>query len=467
MMVAALFSRAASAVGASIPSLHHGTDDADSAYYRVACSTPGFTVVAIFDTVLDEVAYYTMPGHNFGLVTAVLTWNRVTRFSSSIARRLFGVACAAYFDDFDTCEPAYAGRSGKDILRSLHGYLTLGSDDTELQRVPGILDIPLASAKDRPMLPVAPFLGVVSDLTAISRGIGILSPKPDRVAKLLREIPQILEKGSLPPSHAKKLAGKVFFLLSTAFGRVGRPALASLFRHAAGPEDGGDEPFSWEVRAALEFLLALLPYLPPKRIIFGRRRRRPVLVWTDAAYSRSSDPPGRLGAVVFDPEADRWRHASMDISQEWLTRFAEKRQYIGQLECLAAVAVYFSLPELRGRDVIHFIDNTGALSALAKGYTGDIDSARLVHAFHMFNAAAQANVWFNFVPSGANISDLPSRGRVDEYLSIIMDLFDAASEEFEMALPPCGSWQQISREASKLAGMAPGERHTTKRQRSR
>ena len=157
----------------------------------------------------------------------------------------------------------------------------------------------------------------------------------------------------------------------------------------------------------------------------------------------------------------------MDIDQEWLTRFADKRQYIGQLECLAAVAVYFSLPELRGRDVIHFIDNTGALSALAKGYTGDIDSARLVHAFYMFNAAAQANVWFNFVPSGANISDLPSRGRISEYLSIIMGLFDAASEEFEMALPPCGSWQQISREASRLAGMAPGERHTTKRQRSR
>ena len=36
---------------------------------------------------------------------------------------------------------------------------------------------------------------------------------------------------------------------------------------------------------------------------------------------------------------------------------------VGQLEVLAAVAAYTSRPEqLKGRDVIHFIDNTPALS---------------------------------------------------------------------------------------------------------
>ena len=42
---------------------------------------------------------------------------------------------------------------------------------------------------------------------------------------------------------------------------------------------------------------------------------------------------------------------------------------MGQLEVLAAVAAYTSRPEqLWERDVIHFIDNIGAIFGIAKGY---------------------------------------------------------------------------------------------------
>ena len=81
---------------------------------------------------------------------------------------------------------------------------------------------------------------------------------------------------------------------------------------------------------------------------------------------------------------------------------------------LAGVAAYTSRPDqLRDRDVVHFIDNSGALVGLAKGYSSDVDSARLVSAFHVMNATVRSNVWFEYVPSrGANISDLPSRWRL-------------------------------------------------------
>ena len=46
---------------------------------------------------------------------------------------------------------------------------------------------------------------------------------------------------------------------------------------------------------------------------------------------------------------------------------------------------------------------------MAKGYMRDIDSARLVHVFHSLCAALQTQVWFEFVPSGANLADQPSR----------------------------------------------------------
>ena len=43
----------------------------------------------------------------------------------------------------------------------------------------------------------------------------------------------------------------------------------------------------------------------------------------------------------------------MNTPNEVMVRFGCRKNYIGQLEILAAVAVYFSMPELRGRRVLH------------------------------------------------------------------------------------------------------------------
>ena len=78
-------------------------------------------------------------------------------------------------------------------------------------------------------------------------------------------------------------------------------------------------------------------------------------------------------------------------------------QQIGQVEILGALAPYLSIPNLlAGRPVIHWIDNTSALAALVKGYSGVPDSARLIHVFHAWNSGAQARVWFEYVPTKEN-----------------------------------------------------------------
>ena len=38
------------------------------------------------------------------------------------------------------------------------------------------------------------------------------------------------------------------------------------------------------------------------------------------------------------------------------------------------------------------------------------DSVRIVHAFAAFNLGQDASAWFEWVPSKANVADLPSRG---------------------------------------------------------
>ena len=84
---------------------------------------PEFTVVAIYDTELEDVRLYTMFGLPFGVKAAVLGFNQHSQLISMIAKRWFGVCNAAYFDDVDTCEPAYTGGTAKSAIHYIGALL--------------------------------------------------------------------------------------------------------------------------------------------------------------------------------------------------------------------------------------------------------------------------------------------------------------------------------------------------------
>ena len=63
----------------------------------------------------------------------------------------------------------------------------------------------------------------------------------------------------------------------------------------------------------------------------------------------------------------RARGRRIGAVRELGARFADRQQQVGPLEVLADVAAYTSHPEqMRGRDVLHFINNTGALFGLSQ-----------------------------------------------------------------------------------------------------
>lgn len=89
--------------------------------------------------------------------------------------------------------------------------------------------------------------------------------------------------------------------------------------------------------------------------LFGRRgrRRRPVVVYTDAMYNPEEAAAGRVGVVIYDPEdqgrrgAEKpalWRFSSAIVPDWVYARMRERTQYVGQLEILAAVLAYTSRP---------------------------------------------------------------------------------------------------------------------------
>ena len=58
---------------------------------------------------------------------------------------------------------------------------------------------------------------------------------------------------------------------------------------------------------------------------------------------------------------------------------------------------------------LHDVNNTSAVAALAKGYSGSPDSGHLVHALHATALGLGCSCYFEYVRSEANVSDMPSR----------------------------------------------------------
>ena len=100
---------------------------------------------------------------------------------------------------------------------------------------------------------------------------------------------------------------------------------------------------SWSLREVLSFFVALLPILPARIIRMRAKRLRPIVVYTDAMYTDSDTPPGRIGIVIYDPEAPepgrdageapdsvdfRWRHASAEVTRRDLESMDQRKQYI-------------------------------------------------------------------------------------------------------------------------------------------
>ena len=59
----------------------------------------------------------------------------------------------------------------------------------------------------------------------------------------------------------------------------------------------------------------------------------------------------------------------------------------------------------------------------------------MISVFHTMNAALRSNVWFEYVPSKANISDLPSRNDFD-----LLNSPEYKAEVFELVWPPLSAW---------------------------
>jgi hypothetical protein len=112
---------------------------------------------------------------------------------------------------------------------------------------------------------------------------------------------------------------------------------------------------------------------------------------------------------------------------------------INQLELMAVLCCLLTYGEwLRGRRVLWFIDNCSAMSSCVHGYASKLDMARMANAVQMALCGLDVRAHFEWVPSDANISDIPSR--VDSISEMDQDERKVWTE---LGLPGEGEWDAM------------------------
>ena len=458
-IVARAFAVVALSLGIPFLALVVAMADLAMAYRTVPTSQPWYTAIGFFNPTSRPPApeYYWLPGHNFGLASAVVNFNRYPEFIVIALRALFALIVDHYYDDFILPDLEAGLRSSLDVLEDFILMCGNGSRRAEFQPV---RSPELDPKKTKEPLRSNVVLGVTADLSSASSTPPSVRfrAESERIQSVLAAFRAAYARGTLRPHEASSLRGKLFFVLSSAFGMVGRAATLPLVQR----QYRDSRPFSFlpgsELHHSLLFFEALLPSLPPLHVPLLQSRRRPLLVYTDASFSTKRaragdhsrecrDPHahlvGFLGAVVYDPDTGVVHVA--EGKPNWAVLLASWRDdfktYIAELEMLAAISVYTTFPSLfSGRSATHYVDNTVALSALVHGYAGKPELAKSVNIFYLQTVALRTAVYFDYVPSKANIADLPSRRMFELLESELVGLRRTSPPHRKLRVPSVAEW---------------------------
>ena len=367
----------------------HGTDDLTKAYRQVVVRDHAHNVIAIWNPYVKRVEFFVIRGLPFGSAAAVLQFNRYTQFIAYFLAAYFGICCTSYYDDYDVTEPLYSVHCAQNILWRLHRAIGFMLDKDKHVRA--------ASSGNA-------FLGVVTDFASFAQGKILLRISPQRKSKVVAMLLAVVKAQSLTSAQASSLRGKLYFCMLTAFNKVGRGPLRSFterqYSHATA--------LTSELSEAIQFFLHLIPNMAPRCIDILSSLRSTIIIWSDAMYENWN---GALGFVAFDPDDGTYYYSAYEVPRWVYTFFRPLKTYIGQLEILAVLFAYLTLPSGRisNRPVLHYIDNTSSMAGSIKGYSPKSDSSKMLTIMHLVFAYLHIAPWFAYVASKANCSDGPSR----------------------------------------------------------
>ncbi|MDP6526749.1 MAG: hypothetical protein QGH15_21310 [Kiritimatiellia bacterium] len=347
-------------------------------------------VVVACDPHTGEAKYYKANRLLFGEALSVLFYNAVSLTLSKVARRVLYIPACNYFDDFITPARSDDDQILPDLIRLWSGCLRTRFNEEK-------------SDEGRMII----FLGI--GIEAKDDGVDFfLSEK--RKQKLRKLISGVQTSGSLPPSEASVLAGKLGFSSSALFGKCGRVFLRPLFRRAGQKEQRSDAKLSQELMRALRWWMDVLETGSFRRFIpLDTRATEHHIAYVDASMFR-------IGAILHSPGAEGGPRTEY-FSQSTAEQSEGKEEQIG-IAFFEALCVLQLLKkygrELEGGTLILYEDNDNVGHSLVKGWSKRDILNPIIEAVWLAAARMGLRIRVERVDSDSNPADCPSRGRVPE-----------------------------------------------------
>ena len=328
----------------------------------------------------------------FGSGNAPLNFTRYPDFCCRALGVLLAIACIHCVDDMLVVE----------ILKTI---MSAYSSWREFAVLCG-WDVP--DAKSPPPSQVFRALGAMIDLSAFPWGPLRFCPADDRVKSLCMQLEEIRSTGKLSPALAGKLYGKLMFLSSQYFGRLGRALLRSFSRRQHEAKRTNLNP---QILAAIKFWLSNMKTLKPREIPISLSDR-PVYI----SYSDGEGESAGVGVSLWRPGKRAiagYIQLPMEVRGVWSRAATAGDHYdIYEIEAVGPALVLHNFGELIESESlwIHYIDNDSALATLVKGSSSVLSGEMITAYTHSKIADLNLWGWFERVSSGDNPVDKLSRG---------------------------------------------------------
>ena len=386
-------------------SLEAKTYDLKSAYRQVpiCCKHLKFAYFSIYNCEKQCAEVYKMKTLPVGATHSVYNFLRLARMLFAIATRALFLMTTNFYDDF--------------VLASTPGLRESSRSSMELVFMLTGWEFDREGKKATVFSTMCQALGVNFDLSSSKDALLRVDNTEKRKQELITQLKECLCNGTISRQDTLSLRGRLGFADSFIHGRLGSVVLKQLVDHAY----GNSAQISFELEQSLEIMVERLNSSGPR--VVSASADRQWFVYTDAAFN-SEDGTGGLGGVLVDGLACvvSWFGILLDGNQCELCGSKQKGSIIYELELLASVLALalWSKPGF-GNQHVWFGDNDSVRHSLIRA-NGSGSVAKALLSYYLRHESLQsAAVWFARVPTEANLSDFPSRGKCHPLLRPDLD----------------------------------------------
>ena len=345
----------------------------------------------IFNPVEGKLQVAPLYSQVFGSVGAVVAWYRTATALQAIMDRLFHLNVFIYVDDcFWTC-PDFEAQGSMPTTR--------WQQEVFHEVASGLLGWELDPAKSETGTTVT-LLGLSISMEATRSEWRLDTRKAEEWSK---DIARILRDTALFPSEAAKLAGRLAFLNSQIFNKLGRSLLRPIIWRQL--QECGTISLTARLRWSLRWFERVLQ----ERLCRTIRFNRPISEKRAIIYSDAEGDGNIAGVLILGSSMFFYMTR---IPSAVRKRLRHRRTNIIAFELIAAILsilVFVSKVDSEV-NVHHYIDSTPALSCIVRGFSKQNDLLAYTGMLWFEAASTLSSYYACYVRSKSNLADAPSRG---------------------------------------------------------